>query len=87
MKKRIFLSFVTIALLCLAGWTSFGQKSAQSQVIYEYQVLPDPTETGTRDEGVKKLNELGAQGWELVLINYERGITAPAKLYFKRLKR
>ena len=87
MKKSIFLSLVIIALLCLAGWTSFGQKSVPSQVIYEYQVLSDPTETGSMDEGIKKLNELGAQGWELAGINYERGVTSPAKLYFKRLKR
>jgi len=87
MKKSIFLGLVLIALLCIVGWTSYGQRGTQSPATYEYQVLYDPTETGSMDEGIKKLNELGAQGWDLVGINYEKGITAPAKLYFKRLKR
>jgi predicted negative regulator of RcsB-dependent stress response len=87
MKKGLLLSLVIITLLCVAGWTSYGQKSTQPQVAYEYQVLSDPTETGSMEEGRNKLNELGAQGWQLVSINYERGVTAPAKLYFMRAKR
>jgi len=34
------------------------------------------------DAGMKKLNELGAQGWELAGVS--RGENPPAKLYLKR---
>ena len=85
MKKSIFLSLMVIALLCIAGWTIYGQKTVPSQVTYEYRVVYDPTETGGMDEGLQKLNELGAGRWELVGISHERNVAA-AKLYFRRVK-
>ena len=66
MKKNILLTLIVVALLCVAGWTGYGQRSTQSRVTYEYQIIFDPTETGGLDDGIKKLNELGFTGWELV---------------------
>jgi predicted negative regulator of RcsB-dependent stress response len=85
MKKKLLPGLVLITLLGVAGWTSYGQRSTQPQVNYEYQVIYDPTETGSMDEGIKKLNEIGAQGWELVGVSNEANVVA-AKLYFRRVK-
>jgi hypothetical protein len=46
----------------------------------------DPTESSSQDEGLKKLNELGAQGWELAGVTKTGGYGS-ARLYFKRAKR
>lgn len=85
MKKSIFLSLIVIALLCIAGWTSYGQRPIQSNVTYEYRVVDDPTDTGGTDEGLQKLNQLGAGRWELVGVSNGRNADA-AKLYFRRVK-
>jgi hypothetical protein len=85
MKKSILLGLIVVALLCIAGWTGYGQKTARSTVTYEYRVIYDPTETGGMDDGLQKLNDLGAARWELVGISHERNVEA-AKLYFRRIK-
>lgn len=33
---------------------------------YEYQVIGDPIQARGMDYGVNKINELGAEGWEIV---------------------
>jgi hypothetical protein len=85
MRKKMLLGMAVAVLLCVVGWTSYAQRSNPSKVSYEYQVMADPTEIMNFDEGVKKLNELGAQGWELV------GVAGPSehsgtRLYFRRIK-
>ena len=85
MKKRLLPGLIVIVLLDVAGWTSYGQRNSQPRASYEYQVIYDPTETGSASEGIKKLNELGAQGWELVGVNHEGNIVT-TKLYFRRIK-
>jgi hypothetical protein len=85
MKNKLLLGLAIIALLSIGAWTGYAQRDKPSGVSYEYQVLPDPTETGSMDDGIKKLNELGAQGWELVGVS--RGQNLTPMIYLKRTKR
>jgi hypothetical protein len=85
MRKKIILMLLVAGLLCVAGWTGYAQRSTQSRATYEYQVVFDPTETGGMDEGLKKLNEIGSDGWELAGVNRGNREGA-AKLYFRRLR-
>lgn len=85
MAKRMLLGVAVAVLLCVAGWTSYAQRNSPSKVSYEYQVIFDPTDTRGWDEGVKKLDELGAQGWELVGVSYVQGQSG-SRLYFRRVK-
>jgi hypothetical protein len=75
MKKRVSLLIAFVILLCLVGWTSYGQQG-KSQTLWEYKVIGHGTATGEQE-----LNELGAQGWELVGIAND-GL----RFYLKRKK-
>lgn len=85
MRSKIILPLLIVAVLSLGAWSGQGQTDRVRSVTYEYQVLADPTETAGMDEGIKKLNDLGAQGWELAGIS-RRG-NAASQLYFKRVKK
>lgn len=82
MVNKMFVALVIVAFLSFSAWSGQGQGHRTRSVRYEYQVLPDPTETADMEEGLKRLNELGAQGWELSAVS-RRG-NAPSKLYLKR---
>ena len=71
MKNRILLGLAMVALLTMAAW-GYGQKDRSSNPSYQYQVIPDPIEAMSWEDGTKKLNELGTQGWEIVGINHDR---------------
>lgn len=83
MRSKIIVALLIVALLSLSAWSGQSQTERVSSVSYEYQVLADPTETAGMDEGLKKLNDLGAQGWELAGVS-RRG-NAVSRLYFKRV--
>jgi hypothetical protein len=62
MKQRWCVSLVVTCLVCLIGWTGYGQgqKSNASRQAWEYkEVVVKSTD---------ELNMLGAQGWELVTV-------------------
>lgn len=67
MKSKSYLLLIIgiLALSMLVGWTAFGQKQSSSRTVWEYKVvyrnssLPLPTNV---------LDELGAEGWELVAV-------------------
>jgi hypothetical protein len=61
MKNKVVLAFAIIALLSIGAWTGYAQKDKRSRVGYEYWVIADPTETSGMDDGINKLNQLGAQ--------------------------
>ena len=63
MKKGVSLSLALIVLLCVAGWTSYGQRRNPARTVWEYKSVGQ-NQTGFR--GDETLNEFGAQGWELV---------------------
>lgn len=65
MRKKSGLFSATLILLCLSGWTVSAQRQSLSRTAWEYMT------TGTYDpkyKGDVTLNELGAQGWELVSV-------------------
>lgn len=85
MKNKIAVVLLVVALLSIAAWSSQGQTEKLRSVSYEYQVLTDPTGTEGMEQGLKRLNDLGAQGWELAGVS-QRGNVVPT-LYFKRVKK
>lgn len=72
---------VALCVSILAGWTVLAQKqndkqpSAPPKVVWEYKVVSETEKI--------PLNDLGAQGWELVTV--EMG-GAQEVYYFKRAK-
>jgi hypothetical protein len=86
MRSKLGIAFLIMGLLFVGAWRGQGQTEKMETVSYEYLVLPDPTESSESSQGLKKLNELGAQGWELAGVT-KSGNYGSARLYFKRVKR
>ena len=81
MKRRKLLFIVILIVGCLITWGAQGQRQRSST--WEYKIL----EGVPRDSrGERKLNELGAAGWELVDVKEEEGGTDRARYYLKRAK-
>jgi hypothetical protein len=86
MRSKLAIAFLIVGLLFVGAWSGQGQTEKVESVSYEYLVLPDPTESSESNQGLKKLNELGAQGWELAGVSKTGGYGS-ARLYFKRARR
>jgi len=86
MKSKLAVAFLIVGLLFTGAWRGQGQTDKAEGVSYEYLVLADPTESSESNHGLKKLNDLGAQGWELVDVSKSGG-WGSARLYFKRVKK
>jgi hypothetical protein len=88
MKPKAYwlLLVAAIALLCLAGWTSYAQKESSTtsgRIVWEYKTV-----RGHRALSEPMLNDMGLYGWELVLYDAgERGNGSfTGTYYFKRPK-
>jgi hypothetical protein len=81
MKNRLYLSLAVVALLCLAGWTGYAQRSYPVRQAWEYKFILRDGGPGNwvawREDGkelpkpvdmIVKSHELGSQGWELVTV-------------------
>jgi hypothetical protein len=86
MRSKLAIAFLIVGLLFVAAWRGQGHTAKVESVSYEYLVLPDPTETSESTQGLKKLNELGAEGWELAGVSKTGGYGS-ARLYFKRARK
>jgi len=86
MRSKLAIAFLIVGLLFVGAWRGQGQTEKVESGSYEYLVLPDPTESSESNQGLKKLNELGAQGWELAGVTKTGGYGS-ARLYFKRARR
>jgi hypothetical protein len=64
MKSKVYLLSAVVLLLCLVGWTSYGQKQKSGRDAWEYTVVRANDSSGAE----ATLNALGAQGWELVSV-------------------
>jgi hypothetical protein len=88
MKTKICLIAVVATILFgLVGWTVYAQRPQRTtQTTWEYRVIYVP---GVRNMSEKAMNELGAQGWELVTyqaINNEGGTIGAGNYFFKRAR-
>ena len=82
MRNKLTIMLLIVALVSLVAWNAQSQTGKPRNVMYQYDVIYDPTETSGQDEGLKKLNELGAQGWEIV--GASQAANAHPRLYLKR---
>ena len=89
MKTKLSLLLAAVALLCLVGWTVYGQKQTAPKVSWEYSV----TRFNNSLEASGQLNEFGKQGWELVsvtevgsTINQQGGSGGSVTVYLKRAR-
>jgi hypothetical protein len=62
MKRYALPLGLVIALLCLAGWTVHARRQSTPRVMWEYKII----EAHDNHSAEKQLNQLGAQGWEVV---------------------
>ena len=83
MKSKLAIALLIAALLSVGAWRGYAQTGKEKIATYEYLVIDDPTETLIRDAGVHKLNEFGAQGWELVGVS-SKAPDSYTRIYFKR---
>lgn len=85
MRIKGAIVLLVFTVISVGAWTSMGQAQRGRSVSYEYMVVPDETDSN-RDEGLQKLDKLGAQGWEVFAVRSE-GPNSGTKLYLKRVKR
>jgi hypothetical protein len=87
MKHKAWLAVAALLIFGLAGWTASGQRTRPAaQAEWEYKIVYVP---GARMLSEKALNELGAQGWELITfqqLNQEGATIGAGNVYLKRLK-
>jgi hypothetical protein len=69
------IALVALGIFMIAGWTVYGQKQTAPRTVWEYKVVSESDKIS--------LNDMGAQGWELVTV--EMG-GAQEVYYFKRVK-
>jgi len=85
MRSKVAIALLIAGLLSIGAWSGQGQTDKARSVAYEYQVISDPTWSQGQDEGLKKLNQLGAQGWEITGV-VQHGENPPT-LYLTRVRR
>ena len=88
MRRKVLLIAVAVAILCgLIGLSVYGQRPQRTPPIkWEYKVVYVP---GVRNMSEQTMNDLGAQGWELVTfqaINNEGGTIGAGNYFFKRAR-
>lgn len=74
-KTNWVVVLIVMSALVLAALTVYGQKQATPRIMWEYKVVSETDKVS--------LNDMGAQGWELVTV--EMG-GAQEVYYFKRVK-
>lgn len=82
MRSKLTITLLIVALISVVAWNGQSQTAKPRDLMYQYDVIYDPTETMGQDQGLKKLNELGAQGWEIV--GASQAANAHPRLYLKR---
>ena len=74
-KTNWALAMFALVILIVVGWTVYGQKQSAPRVVWEYKVVSETDKIS--------LNDMGAQGWELVTVEIGG---AQEVYYFKRVK-
>jgi len=88
MKSKLVLGVIVLGTIGIVAWNSRAQSQRGARVSYEYQVIYDFSNSDQKgqEEGLKNLNQLGSQGWEVVSVTTESANYAP-KIWLKRVKR
>jgi len=83
MKPRLFVVALLLICFIFALPNLIGHGQSTPRIVWEYKIIFDGNANNE-----KKLNELGAQGWELAGIRVTdfNGQTTGAHYYFKRAK-
>jgi len=82
MKPRLFVVALLLSCFILTLPNRVGQGQSTPRIVWEYKIIFDGNANNE-----KKLNELGAQGWELAGIRVTvDGQTTGGHYYFKRPK-
>ena len=78
--NRLLVCLVVSALLCFVAWTARAEltRTTPAPQTWEYEAFD-----GYTGQAPTKLNQLGAQGWELVATACPRE-NAPCSYYLKR---
>lgn len=80
---RLLLIAVTVSLVAFFGWNVRGQQTSVPKVVWEHAVVGPST-----GDNSSNLNQLGAEGWELVAVRSEEKTTGFTRTevtyYFKR---
>lgn len=80
MKTKINWLLAAAALLCVVGWSGSAQKPGPSKATWEYATMRNPDDA--------RINEFGAQGWELVSVTFgcASEFNCSSLAYFKRAR-
>jgi Domain of unknown function (DUF4177) len=84
MRQKLILILVAFLILGATSW-AYSQKSNAPRTAWEYMFV----EYINGEETPRKLNELGAQGWELVAASdrgFDRGNFTSTQFVLKRAK-
>ena len=78
LRGNWILSLLAIVVVCVVGWTVYGQKQQSSarRTIWEYKISNSPSE--------EQISEIAGEGWELVAVSPSN--SGSPQLYFKRAK-
>jgi hypothetical protein len=70
-KKKLYLSLVIVALLCLVGWTGHGreQRTSAGRQTWEYRIDADSkTASATTGEKLIQWDWYGSDDEELIIV-------------------
>ncbi len=84
MRTKVYLTVVVFALLCVVGWTAYGQRQGGGRAEWEYKSVSVQS-AKFYEESDGTLNEMGRQGWELVAA-INRDDRGRVEFVFKRVK-
>lgn len=85
MQPKLAIALLVVVVIVLGAWNGLGQSHRSGRASFEYMVIDDPTWTTNVDGAMKKLNQLGTQGWEITGVSPSPN--NPTKLFLKRQKR
>lgn len=78
---RVIIVLLVVVALSIAAWTVQAQKQNAARQQWEYKVI-----NIYQNNADKILDDLGAEGWELVAVQPSSDATAKGLYHFKRQK-
>jgi hypothetical protein len=85
MRDKLILIVIAFLLVGMISWGAYSQKSNVTRPQWEYMLV----DYINGEEASRKLNELGAQGWELVAVSdktFNPGNQTSTELVLKRAR-